>query len=69
MNLPVVKTLDITHLDSPRHYISTEKNILLMIEATDSFVEHGQKPAPLRFNASYRHTKALPDKVHVCLME
>lgn len=40
----VVKTLDITHLDSPVLYISTEDNIAFMIQATNAFVKSKTSP-------------------------
>lgn len=39
MDVPVVKTLSNTHLDDPSLYISTKKDILLMIQATNSFLK------------------------------
>lgn len=37
-DVSLVKTKGLTHLDNPRVYIATEKHILLMIKATDSFI-------------------------------
>lgn len=52
MDLPVVNTLRTTHLDDFCLYNSIEKNILLMIQATEAFMKKTASPL-LSMPASY----------------
>lgn len=57
--------LGITHLDDEGLHISTEEDILLMIQAADAFVNDDLKPAPFHASTFYCHRKAILDKFHV----
>lgn len=46
----VERTLKISHPIHTNLYISTEKDILLMSQAADTFVKNGHGPAPVHAN-------------------
>lgn len=64
MIAPVVETLHMPHLDESRSYTSTEKDILLIIQATAAFVEKKDRSAALHTIAFHCHVSALYDKAH-----
>lgn len=49
-NAPAAKALSSTHLDDQSLYISSAKNVLLMIRAADAFLKSDHKSAPCHAN-------------------
>lgn len=62
---PAAKNLCIMQFGSPRLKISSQKNILLMIQAADSFVRNDDSTAPFHANTFDRHVRAVLGKLHV----
>lgn len=58
-------TLGITHFHDLRLYISSEVDKLLIVQDAHAFVKNDHKPAFFHANLFYRHTKALPDELHL----
>lgn len=69
MDMSVVNTLNIIHVDDPGLYIPTEKNILIIIQAANALVKSYHKPAPLYVSTFYRRARALLDELHICDMK
>lgn len=62
---PALRTLRITHLDSPVLYSSFEEHILLMTQNGDTFVRKANKLVPIHRKFYYRHGKALRHELYV----
>lgn len=56
---PAAKVVCISHLDNRTPYISSEKDILLIVEATDAFVKNEHTSAVFNRTFFYRHVRAL----------
>lgn len=63
---PAAITHVVTHLHDPSLYISSEKEILLMIWAADAFFKKDGKSAPFYENYFYRPARALLSELHFC---
>lgn len=59
------KTVSITHVDERNVHISSEGNILLMIQAIYAFVKNDRTPAFFVMASFYMHSRALLDELHV----
>lgn len=66
---PAGRTLGIMHLANPRPYLSSEEDIVVIIQAADALVSNGHKPVTLHGNYVYRHAKALCDELHFCRLK
>lgn len=55
---------DITQLEDPNIYMSSKDDILLLIQAADSFVKSGHIPASFQTNSFYRYVRTFLDKLH-----
>lgn len=62
---PVAKNFGITHLDYPTLYISSEKDILFMIQIADAFVTNFHKQVPSHANFFRRQSIDLLDKLYI----
>lgn len=61
---PVAKMLGSTHLDDPVLYISSEEEVLSMIQAADSSSKSDHRMAPFHNRAFYRHSNALLNELN-----
>lgn len=59
VDVTVVKKLRNTHLEDMGLHISVEKNILLIIRATDAFLKNDQKFSPFNATSLYGLAPAL----------
>lgn len=66
---PTVKNDGFTHVDYPSLLISSDKNTVLMIQASDAFVRNVPNPAPFHATYFYRHAKAHLNELHVRCLE
>lgn len=57
------------YIDDPSFYTSSEEDMLLMIQATDLFLQKDYKPCPILANFFHRHAKDLFWDLHVRLLE
>lgn len=64
MDPPVVETLGTTHIDNSGVYTSTENEILLIVQATNTLVISDERLASLHASAYYCHTTAVFDELH-----
>lgn len=65
-NASAAKRFGIAQFDDPILYISSEENILLKIQGTDTIVKNYLKAAPFYANCFYRNVRGLHDELHVC---
>lgn len=61
--------LDIMHFDDPNLHISSEEDVLLIIQAVDAFITYHQKPASLHPDLFYRYVLRLLDELHSRLLK
>lgn len=59
------RTFGITYIDQTSLYISSDKDILLQIQAVTAFFKNNRKPAFYHSEAFHRHTRAFFDDLHV----
>lgn len=64
-NTLVPKSLLITYIDDPSFYVTSEEEIPLMIQASDTFVKSDHNPDFLRMDSIYRHVRVLSNKLHI----
>lgn len=57
--------LGIAHLDDPILYIYSEKDILLILKATDYFVTNDHRPTPFHTILLYKCARALFDELQI----
>lgn len=62
---PKAKTFRTTDDDDLSLYISSEEDILILIQSDDYFIKNDHKPTPFHENSFYRHTRHLLDELHV----
>lgn len=66
---PVAKNFGITHLADPSFYLSSEKEMLVLIQAAHTFVQNDHNTAPFQASSFSGHGIVLLDEVHVCHLE
>lgn len=65
----VAKTVGIIHFDVPSFYISSQKDVLLIIQDNDALVKNDLKPAPFHASSFHRHAWVIFNELQVCNLD
>lgn len=66
---PAMRAFGSMHHDDTSPYILSEKEILLIFQASDASVKNDHKPAPIHANFFHRYAKVIVQELHNCNSE